>query len=287
MRLNLTVEDMFLELDPCAGGSVSALRQRGLDILRPAPERIGPAFDPLQYSSFAMVPFAGRIHHGRFELAGRAIDLPKNFPPEPHTIHGHGWHVPWKTDKIDRSSVSLIYRHSADAWPWDYVAQQTFELRPDGLVVTLLLTNKGDSEMPAGLGWHPYFPRQGAKLYLPTTHQWTPDEATGQNTPASMAAGDDLTTGRLIDELNLDTTFSVSADTVRMVWPTHSIKMTSDPVFSFATVFVPQDANYFCVEPISHTPNAVNSSLPADLTGFRTLAPGETLSGSIALEVEH
>ncbi len=287
MRLNLTVEDMFLELDPCAGGAVSALRHRDLDILRPAPERIGPAFDPLHYSSFAMVPFVGRIHHGRFEFAGQVFDLPENLPPEPHAIHGHGWRVPWKVETSDASSVSLVYRHSADAWPWNYKACQTFELSSNSLSVNLSLTNLSDSEMPAGLGWHPYFARLGAVLHLPTTHQWAPDEETGCNRRSPITDVNDLTRGRRVETLNLDTTFSIGSRSVQMDWPGHSIKMISDPLFSHATVYVPPDKDYFCVEPVSHAPNAINSALPIDQTGFKTLAPGETLSGSIALEVEH
>ncbi|MEL6827881.1 MAG: aldose 1-epimerase [Pseudomonadota bacterium] len=287
MRLNLTAEQMFLELDPCAGGAVSTLRHRGLDVLRPAPERIGPAFDPLQYASFAMVPFVGRIHHGRFAFAGRVCALPENLPPEPHAIHGHGWRVPWKVEASDESSVSLIYHHAPDAWPWTYSTRQVFSLTPDALSVTLSLTNDSDDEMPAGLGWHPYFSRPGAVLHLPTTHQWFPDDVNGDNRPEQIAGASDLTRGRQVETLNLDTTFSVGSEPVRMVWPTHSITMRSDPVFSHATVYVPQGEDYFCVEPISHAPNAVNSALPPDLTGFRTLSPGETLSGSITLVVEH
>lgn len=287
MRLNLTLDDMFLELDPCAGGAVSALRHRDLDVLRTAPERIGPAFDPLKYSSFAMVPFVGRIHHGTFSYGGQTCELPANLPPEPHAIHGHGWHVPWKTVEADNRAVTLCYQHSADAWPWSYIAHQTFALTSNGLSVALSLTNESQQDMPAGLGWHPYFSRKDATLYLPTTHVWTPDEQTGDNRPGPISGQDDLSPGRAVEDLNLDTTFSVGAPTVRIEWPTHAISLTADPVFSHATVYVPPGESYFCVEPVTHAPNAVNSSLSADQTGFRTLAPGETLSGSITLAVEH
>ena len=66
MRLALSHGDMYLELDPMAGGCVSALRHRDLDILRPAPCRSVPAFDARDYAAFPMVPFVGRIHNGVF-----------------------------------------------------------------------------------------------------------------------------------------------------------------------------------------------------------------------------
>ena len=45
------------------------------------------------------------------------------------------------------------------SWPWPYRATQHFTLTPASLTVALTLTNEGDGPMPAGLGWHPYFPR--------------------------------------------------------------------------------------------------------------------------------
>lgn len=287
MRMTITRGDMVLELDPCAGGTVSALRYRDMDILRPAPARIGPAFDPLKYAAFPMVPFVGRIHNGLFECDGHSIALQPNLPPEPHAIHGHGWRAPWKLESETEDTATLIYNHTADAWPWDYAARQTFSLRETQLIIHLSVTNHGDTQMPAGLGWHPYFARENATLSLPTTHQWTPDEDTGENTPNAIEACADLSAGRPVEALCLDTTFSVREPKISVRWPTHWITMVSDPIFRHATIYVPPGERYFCVEPCSHAPNAVNSALPAQVTGMKWLAPGETLSGSIELSVSY
>ncbi|MEO1188637.1 MAG: hypothetical protein AAFW60_06160, partial [Pseudomonadota bacterium] len=113
------------------------------------------------------------------------------------------------------------------------------------------------------------------------------DEVSGDNRPSLVTTGQDLSEGRGVEDLHLDTTFSIGPEPIRMEWSTHAITLTSDLVFAHATVYVPPDEAYFCVEPITHAPNAVNSALPADQTGFRTLAPGETLWGSIQLIIEH
>lgn len=287
MRLALSNADMFLELDPMAGGSVSALRHRDLDILRPAPCRTGPAFDAREYGAFPMVPFVGRIHNGVFFIDGQRFELPANLPPEPHAIHGHGWRAAWQIESQSEHSATLIYRHTADAWSWDYIARQTFELNTDGLDVTLSLANASDTKMPAGLGWHPYFWRDGAELMLATTHQWSPDEVSGDNRPALIASEDDLSQPSRVEALNLDTTFSVHPGAMQVMWPTHSVHINSDPVFGHATVYVPPGEDFFCVEPVTHVPNAMNSVLPVEETGFRLLGPAETLSGKISLSVDH
>lgn len=286
MRLTLKRGDLFLEIDPAAGGAVSALRLGDLNILRPAPPRSGPAYDPLEYAAFPMVPFVGRIHNGLCQVNGSAIQLHPNLQPEPHAIHGYGWQSPWKVAAQGPNTVALTHEHAADAWPWDYTATQTFRLKDTALVVELSLTNLGPNAMPAGLGWHPYFYRKGAILTAPTIQEWCPDEQSGDNLPRPPIPDADLSVGRAVEELKLDTAFSVGAPNIEMTWPTHRILLRADPIFSHATVFVPHGKDFFCAEPITHAPNAVNSTLPADVTGLRWLVPSETLSGTISLEIE-
>ena len=287
MRVILTEGDMQLELDPCAGGTVRRLKHRDLDVLRPGPDRCGPAFDARNYAAFPMVPFVGRIHEGRFELNGTCVELHANMPPEPHAIHGHGWQDVWKIETQNAASATLVYRHSACAWPWDYEARQSFTLSANQLRLDLSVTNKSDTAMPAGLGWHPYFDRENAKIMAPTVQAWASDEETGANTLQALSPCNDLNHAQLVEELTLDTSFSTGSEPIRMQWPTHSVTLQSDDIFSHATIYVPPHETYFCAEPISHAPNAVNSSLPADVTGLHVLAPGETLSGTITLLVEH
>lgn len=287
MRVTLVKGDMLLELDPCAGGAISKLKHRDLDVLRPAPERVGPAFNPLQQSAFPMVPFVGRIHDGRFEIDDTDIELHANLPPEPHAIHGHGWQDIWKVESQTKTQAVLSYHHDADAWPWTYIARQIFKLSENRLTVTLSVENLSETPMPAGLGWHPYFERKDATLIVPTTNVWTVDSETGQNSPSPVKITEDLSRARIVDGLTLDTSFSVAPGAIDINWPTHGISIKSDPVFGHATIFVPPGDEYFCVEPTTHAPNAVNSDLDDATTGLKWLAPGQILSGKIKLTVIH
>lgn len=287
MRLTLSKGDMVMELDPCAGGSVQSLRHRDLDILRPGPDRCGPAFNALNYAAFPMVPFVGRIHEGRIEVDGEQMELHANLPPEAHAIHGHGWQDAWQVETQSETSATLYYKHAADAWPWDYEARQTFTLFDDALDVEIAVTNLSDRVMPAGLGWHPYFSSAGAVLQANTEDVWAVNDDTGQNRPIRVANGSDLSHARLVEELTLDDSFSVAPGPIRMTWPTHTVTLESDPLFSKVTVFVPPGETFFCAEPISQAPNAINSDLSPDKTGLKHLAKGETLSGRIRLSVKH
>ncbi|MEO0982364.1 MAG: aldose 1-epimerase, partial [Pseudomonadota bacterium] len=159
--------DIELELTP-RGGCVAALTWRGIDVLR----RGAADAEALQQGAFPMAPFSGRIGSGRFVFAGRQIELPKNFPPEPHAIHGFSWTATWSSAAISERSQRLTHDYDGADWPWPYRAEQVFSLIEDGLELSLSLQNSSADEMPAGFGWHPYFPSDGAEIEADVREIW-------------------------------------------------------------------------------------------------------------------
>ena len=287
MRVSLSKGDTILEIDPWAGGSVSALRHRDLHVLRPAPDRIGPAFDARKYAAFPMVPFVGRIRDGQFQHDGETVQLHANMPPEPHAIHGHGWQDCWKVTSSSKTTATLRYVHVSDAWPWDYEAEQIFKVLDHGIDLTLSVTNHGSSPMPSGLGWHPYFHRKEAILRVNTVEAWTSEIDPQPTTCCTVKQREDLSRGRVVESLNVDKSFRVGSNVMEFSWPTHSVTIKSDPIFKGATVYVPPGEDFFCAEPITHIPDAINSELSVEDTGLQFVAPGQTLSGKIKLRIEH
>src|SRR5690606_31811338 len=94
-------------------------------------------------------------------FAGQEAILPANFPPEPHSIHGLAWQRAWRIESAVATKCVLVDDYDgAGPWPWAYRAQQRVRLGPKGCAVTLVLTNRGDAPMPAGLGLHPCFRRR-------------------------------------------------------------------------------------------------------------------------------
>ncbi|MEL7218992.1 MAG: hypothetical protein AAGK01_11250, partial [Pseudomonadota bacterium] len=55
---------------------------------------------------------------------------------------------------------------------------------------------------------------------------------------------------------------------------------------AFTHVYSPPGEEFFCVEPVSHIPDAVNSALSNDETGLRILKPGEEFEVSCTYSVE-
>jgi aldose 1-epimerase len=237
------------------------------------------------------VPFAGRIHQGRFTWGRESVALPANLAPEPHAIHGQGWQRPWEVLAAGASYARLRLDHAAAEWPWRYRAEQHFQLGADGLALSLSLRNLDTRPMPGGIGWHPYFPRADARLTADVDALWTYDDHL-QPTAGALPPALDLRRGRPLAELEADEVFRAGGGGARIGWPDGTLSLSTGGLgggspgrglLGQLVVYAPAGQNFFCVEPISHVPNAVNADLPADLTGLRPLAPGASISARILL----
>ncbi len=274
-----------LLLTPAVGGSVAAYRVAGEPILRPASRSALAKRDPRGFSAFPLFPFSGRIENGRFRVGDREITLPPNFLPERHAIHGQAWQNPWRVTRRDDSSATLEFDYAGRDWPWAYRACQTFVLSPRSLALELSLTNRATTAMPAGLGWHPYFPKSDGLLSASVEKIWLSGEDKIPAAPSPLKGAHDLRIPRRAAALNLDNGFSRGNGPCILSWPSRGIeaRLSASRELGHLVVFTPPDEDFFCVEPVSHAPNAFNSPLPHAMTGYRLLGPGETLSASIGI----
>ena len=285
MDIILEKDGFRLVLMPSLGGSVRSFSWKKENILFPA--AAAPS-SPLETAAFPLFPFSGRINEGRFTWGNRKVCLMPNFPPEPHAIHGQAWLAPWQVERMTAESARLTYTHTPDSWPWTYRAAQTFELLKTGLKVSLEIENLGSEPMPAGLGWHPYFPRGDAQLSANVSGIWVADEGMIPDRITALGPGTDLRVPARVDDLNLDNAYVAQPADASIIWPASSLTVTirSSSELGHLVVYVPPGQTFFCVEPVSHAPDAVNSAYGKETTGFRTLEPGETLSASIIVSVK-
>jgi len=156
-------------LRPEVGASLASLTLDGTEVLRMMPES---STSPLDAACFPLVPYCNRIRDGHFTFGGREVTLPANFPPERHSIHGFSWQHPWRVESAAANKCVLVYEYNgAHPWPWFYRAEQRVRLGEKGCAVTLVLTNHGDTPMPAGIGLHPYFRRgRSARVRFTADH---------------------------------------------------------------------------------------------------------------------
>jgi len=285
MDIVLERKGFRLVLIPSLGGSVRSFTLDGRNILFPASKQKPPS--PLETAGFPLFPFSGRIKDGAFSWKGRPVQLEANFAPEPHAIHGQAWLAAWTVESITADQARLSFDYQPNDWPWPYRAVQHFELTGDGLKLTLTLENLSEEEMPAGLGWHPYFPRGDAELSANVSSIWVADHGEIPDRQAALGKGTDIRTARPVNALHLDNAFVARPANADIVWPSSGLHVSirSTPEFGHLVVYIPEGMDFFCVEPVSHAPDAINSPHEQEVTGLQRLAPGDILEACIYLKV--
>ena len=268
-------------LCPQMGGGVLSFSWRDRDVFRSARE----PKSPLDLASFAMVPFVGRITAGRFTLGSLQVQLPINAPAVDPTnaIHGHGWLAPWRAT-AEPARAHLIYERAANAWPWAYMAEQILEVDDTGLTHTLILTNQSQTPMPAGFGLHPYFPRNAQTRFhalLRGEVTTPPDGIDMRDQPRDWWDANAVST-RVVDHA-----YAFRQGDMTLTWPDRGLRLvvTPDESFPHTVVYAPAGADFVCVEPISHLPDALNSTAPLSITGLKWLAPAARWRASVRFQV--
>jgi aldose 1-epimerase len=279
-----------VQIAPAAGGAIARYWHDRSGAtwawLQPPPPRPGVSGAA---AAFPLVPYSNRIRDGRFSFRGHTVQLPLNFPPERHSIHGQAWQGAWRPIEVTATEARLEYEHPAGAWPWRYRVTQCVTLTPERLAVALALTNESVEVMPAGLGWHPYFARTPrATITADVRAMWlTDDEMLPTVLDAARAA--DLARGIAVERVALDNCCVGWSGRAGLAWPEAGARltMTAEPPLDRLVVFTPPRRAFFCVEPVSHVTDAFNlAAAGRSDTGMRTLEPGETLRATIVLDVD-
>jgi len=265
------------ELAPPLGGAVVALRHDGVDILRPAPDR---AADPTALSCFPMAPYANRIRDGAFQWEGRDWRLHGETDGNGHSLHGVGWRSAWTCVTNDSAHALLSHTHDGgERWPWRYRAEQDIAIDTAGLHIRLTMTNLAATAAPCGLGLHPYFIHRGdAWLQANFAGVWMSDAA---QLPTRLDRADrigDWTNGETIGAHGgIDNCYSGWDGVARIHTSGHAIVMRAQGA-RWMHLYAPPGADFFCAEPVSHMPDAINRGEIAETTGLKRLAPGEAAS---------
>jgi len=261
---------------PAVGGGLLSLMFEGRPVLRPAVAKAAHPLDigPLDLACFPMVPYCNRIRDGRFRFGTHTVELPLNFAPERHSLHGTGWQSPWQIIKHDSDFLLLGYDTSGGDWPWAYAARLSYKILVTGLIIELSLTNRSREDMPFGLGLHPYFNRTAdTHITAKTEGVWLSDEA---NMPTQHKPNQ-VPLFSYLDHCH--TGFSGPLE----IWGKDrpSVIMTASENCPCLHVYAPEGQAYFCAEPTTHAPDSFNRAIPTQ----DILGPDMTASIWMKIEV--
>jgi len=245
------------------------------------------------FSPKRMATYSNRIRDGLFEFRERQYQLNN---AQKHAIHGTLRDQSWQVVNADDAVLHATFDSRQDGsinWPWPLVA--SCELAVLNAVVTcqLKVTNVGESGMPIGGGWHPYFTRHLAQadplLTIPVTTVY-PD-TNGDCLPIGAAEKIprelDFKQAKVLDpEQRIDHCFAGLKDAMQIQWPDARLCLTlrASDNCTHAVLYNP-DAPWFALEPVTHANDAINLLKQGIDAGLAVIEPGESWQSTLALQV--
>jgi aldose 1-epimerase len=188
-------------------------------------------------------------------------------------------------EAVADSSVSLELVHQADAfWPFGFRSAIDYLVSSRSVTVSMAITNCHDGDAPAGLGLHPFFSKAR-------------DPALSFNASGFCENGPDMLPVRLgaipaehdhaqprpVRPSRLDNCFLGWDGCAAIAAGPASLIVEASEVFGNLQVFTPGWGDFFCVEPVSHVPDALSRpDLPFG-QAMHVLKPNETLRGTITM----
>jgi aldose 1-epimerase len=281
--LALRTGRLGVDLAPAAGGSVARFTCDDIDILRPMTAAAIASGKGNNAAVYPLVPYSNRIRDGRLLFADEVFQLARNWPGIGHPMHGDGWAHAWQVVQASATAAEIAYEHARageqGGWPFHYRARQQYRLDADRLAIRILLDNLEDRPVPAGIGLHPFFVRDGdCELTCRSAWVWRADADVLPIERIPVPPDWDFSRGQRPDSVALDNCFDGWDGRATITWPAKRLRLdleASRP-FRHLVIYTPPGQPFFCVEPVSHANGQV---------GLAPLRPGGTLAGEVVFRL--
>ncbi len=246
-------------------------------------ETIGNSFK----GSF-LFPFPNRVDGGKYQFKGKQYQLNVNFSNENNAIHGLLFDKKFvkTSETIDQHNCTLVLSHSDNnlpGYPFAFRIDIVYTLNQQSeLSICTRITNTGDQNMPAGIGWHPYLTLgckvDELKLSFPAAEKYITNQRmlpTGEHN-----AYNDFTKLKQIDNNRFDTCFKVATNTghAETILCNSNLKggikvwqKTGPNQYNFLQLYTPDQRQSIAIEPMTCLPNAFNIN-----SEFLDLPPGSS-----------
>ena len=283
----IEIKNDFIQLGilPQIGGSLSYLKYKGTDILR---NSLPDESESNQSALFPMLPYASFIQDGHFPYFGIVRHLPKNCPFSKFPLHGDVWRSALKIENQTKDSVSLSYQHDkTEGFPFSYSAKIEYKLQENSLEIIETLQNEAAIPMPFGMGIHPFFKRDADTLIQFNAQKiWYRGDDPILGHPYTAPSSLDFKSIKTVPANGANISFGSWDSKATIVYPSKNIKLEiqADNSFRHLILYAPKGKDFFCLEPVTNTPDAFNlASLGIVGTGIQSLGPKQNVSGKVTL----
>lgn len=298
--LELKNNTQRLTILPETGGAIGQWQVKEHDILHPVSNPILRRQNGVAVGGYPLLPYVNRLAAGRFSFGGEEHYLTPNMEGCPHPIHGNSWEHSWRVVHKTDTHVVLHFDHNPDVlegaeqeavkreWPYAYRAALSYELRADGLCVSIVVENRDKVAQPLGLGFHPFFAAAaGARLTFNAEKVWLTD-AQGLPVDEAPCEGEwSFSKGQVLDGRVIDNCFAAFGGVAQLEQPGSfpNVTIEADGIFSHLVVFAQMQEGYIAVEPVTSMTDAINRPEIAG-RGVHVLQPGQSCGGMMNFRVE-
>lgn len=286
--LTIGNDEQRLGVLPALGGSAAFWEVRRDDAWQPLWRPYQPSYDGRRIvSNFPLVPWSNRVTAGGITVDGVFHPMANNRDDVPYPIHGNGWMQVWQVEEhTDARIHMLLESHRHHDYPYDYEATQTYAVEGEVMSMRLAVTHLGDTPMPYGLAWHPFYLRgadiDGPRLQFAADGYWKETGSLPTDHVQGVPPDWDFNTLRTLGHGRIDNNFSGWNGRMRMERDDIDLALEWDTVepagLDLSIFFRPDNQPFFCFEPITHITDAFHRP---GMPGLRMLSHGQ----SMALEV--
>ncbi len=276
---------------PGRGANVLSIRFGGIEILdgyaTPAELEAGK-----WGKSSILFPFPNRLDKGKFKWQGKEYQFPLNNAATGNAIHGFVRELPFEVEYCflakEGASIRCFYDYdgSLGYYPFPFSLEIEFTISNDGQFrMEAEVTNLGETAMPFGLGWHPYFRLADAadahSLKLPPCEKVAINDRMIPNGARSIYS--DFAALKKVGDTVLDTCFhnAKTSGSPKLTLAANGRKLTvKAPAgkFPFFQVFTPPHRESIALEPMTCNVDAFNNR-----QGLVSLEPDKRWKGSMTV----
>ncbi len=289
--VELTVGACHLAVDT-AGGGLRALRVGEWDVLDGYPAGTVPH----GRRGHVLAPWPNRLAHGRYVWDGVSYEVPVGDTAHDAAIHGFVDQLDWLHtggyQDESRGEIGMgVAMPARGGYPWPLSVDVHYVLTPAMLETVVLVTNRGASDAPLGVGMHPYLSvgcdADATALDLPVSQRLPLDVMGAPDGPPVPFDGRVGVVGDRVLDVPLT---GLGRDDEGWAWatlrgPAGTLRLGVDEAWPWLQVFTAdtlpgaESRRSIAVEPNSCPPNAFATG-----TDVARLAPRETWRGAWRLQ---
>jgi len=244
-----------------------------------------------RFKNILLAPFTNRLKDGKYSFEGKEYQFPINNPETGNALHGFVFDKKFKINNVkcvpDTGTISAIYKYQGDFnyYPFPFVMMVNYtQTISNQFFVQMVIKNEGTTNMPVGLGWHPYFQMgdQVNNVGMKLQQGMEMIEVDGRGIPSGKKSPFDyFTKPHYVGDVNLDNGFSIPTPESKAwaevllqskIGTLRYSQIAGPNQYNYLQIYIPPDRKSIALEPMTCNIDAFNNG-----DGLITLAPGEGL----------